>query len=182
MDAPPPERPRAVTIVGWIWLVVASLRCINGLLGLVVWKVGGLDRGLPFLNFRGRSLRFEVLGLEPMMRHATEILVAQVLLAGFVAYAAVELLRRKAWARTVIETASWLGIVAALGLGVYVYASTARLALESPAEAATIRMAGGAAGVFIALLGAAFFGGTVVLLRRPHVRRAFAPASPFEPR
>ena len=182
MDAPPPERPRAVTIVGWIWLVAASLRFVNGLLGLVVWKVGGLDRGLPFLPERMGGVEVRVVGMEIMMGHATEILVAQVLVSGFVAFAAFGLLRLKGWARTVIQAASWIGIAAMAGIGAYVYASTARLALGSPAEAATIRAAGVAAGAFIGLLGAAFFGGTAFLLRRPDVRRAFEPPSAFEPR
>lgn len=181
MDAPPPERPRAVTIVGWIWLVAAALRFVNGLLGLVVWKVGGLDRGLPFLPERMGGVEVRVVGMEAMMGRATEILVAQVLVSGFVAFAAFELLRLKAWSRTAIDAVSWLGIAGMAGLGVYVYASTARLALESPAEAATIRMAGAGAGVFIAVLGAAFFGGTIYFLRRADVRRAFAPSDRVEP-
>jgi hypothetical protein len=181
MDSASRERPRAVTIVGWIWLVAAALRFLNGLLGLIVWKVGGLDRGLPFLGLQSRSLQLQVLGVEAMMRHATEILVAQVFVSGALAYAAVGLLRLKAWARTVIEAASWLGILFAAAVGAYVYAGTAHMASETPEAAAQIRMAGAGAGIFVALLGAAFFGGTIYFLRRPAARRAFEPPSAFEP-
>jgi hypothetical protein len=63
-------------------------------------------------------------------------------------------------------------------VGAFVYAATAQVALESPEAASEIRLAGVAAGVFVALLGAVFFGGTIFLLRRRDVRRAFeAPAS-----
>ncbi len=181
MDAPPPERPRAVTIVGWIWLVAASVRCLDGLLGLMVWKVGGLDRGLPFLNLRSRSLQIQVLQVETVLKYATEILLLQLVVGGAVAYGAFELLRRKAWARTFVETASWLGIVVALCAGAYVYASTAAMASETPEAAATIRLAGAGAGVFVALLGAAFFGGTIYILRRPNVRRVFERSDSVEP-
>jgi len=178
MDAIPRERPRAVTVVGWIWLVAATFRFLNGILGLAVWKVGGLDRGLPFLALRSGMPKVRILGLDLMMRHAAGILVLQVVLAAVLGYAAFELLRQKPWARRIVETASWLGIAVMAGVGAFVYASTAQVALESPEAASEIRAAGIAAGIFVALLGAVFFGGTIFLLRRPDVRRAFeAPAS-----
>ena len=181
MEAIPRERPRAVTIVGWIWLVAATLRFLNGLLGLLVWKVGGLDRGLPFLALRSGDLKIPVLGLDTMMRHAAEILVLQILVAAALGYAAFELLRQRRWARKVVDAASWIGIAVMAGVGAYVYASTVQVALESPETASEIRLAGIAAGVFVALLGALFFGGTIFLLRRPDVRRAFEAAAAVEP-
>lgn len=181
MSSSSPERPRTVTIVGWAWLVVASLRCLNGLLGLVVWKVGGLDRGLPFLPLPAGRYQIQTLGFDAMMRHTTEILVLQTLAGGAIAFVAFELLRRKSWARTALEAASWLGIALAAGMGVYVYAATVAMAAETPESAATIRVAGAGAGVLIALLGAAFFGATIAILRRPDARRYFEPASAVEP-
>ncbi len=181
MSSPSRERPRTVTIVGWAWLVVASLRFLNGLLGLIVWKVGGLDRGLPFLPFRAGHYQVAVPGFEMMMRHTTEILVLQALVGGALAYTAFEVLHRKAWARTTLEAAAWLGIALAAGMGVYVYAATAAMASETPEAAATIRIAGAGAGVLIALLGAAFFGATIAILRRPDARRHFEPATAVEP-
>lgn len=177
MDATPRERPRAVTIVGWIWLVAAALRFLNALLGLLVWKVGGLDRGLPFLALHSGELKLRILALDKMMRNATWILVLQVLVAAALGYAAFELLRQKGWAKSVIVAASWIGIAVMAGVGAYVYASTVQVALESPEAASEIRTAGIAAGVFVALMGALFFGGTIFLLRRPDVRRAFSAAS-----
>jgi hypothetical protein len=177
MDATPRERPRAVTIVGWIWLVAATLRFLNGLLGLLVWKVGGLDRGLPFLAPWSGPLKIRMIGLDIMMRHAAPILALQVLVAAALGYAAFELLRQKAWAKSVVVTASWIGIAVMAGVGACVYASMAQAALESPESANEIRMAGVAAGVFVALLGALFFGGTIFLLRRPDVRRSFEAAA-----
>ncbi len=181
MDAVSGERPRAVTVIGWIWLVAATLRFVNGLLGLAVWKIGGLDRGLPFRALRSGGTRIRVLGLDTMLRHAAGILVLQVLVSALLACVAVALLRRRTWARRAVQTASWLGIAVMAGLGAYVYASTAQLAFESPEAASEIRIAGAAAGVFVALLGAVFFGGTIFLLRRPDVRRAFESPVPFQP-
>jgi hypothetical protein len=50
MDATDPVRPRAVSIVGWVWLVAALMRLVNALLVLFVWRVGGLDREIPFFG------------------------------------------------------------------------------------------------------------------------------------
>jgi hypothetical protein len=173
-DTPPPlERPRAVTIVGWIWLVFAGLRFLDGLLVLVVWKVGGLDRGLPFLAVRWARLKLQIGETETLLGHAVTLLLAQVLVAGAVAWAAFELLRLKPWARKAIQAAAGLGILATFGLAAYVYASTARMAALEGIEPAEVRTAGVAAAAIIALLGSAFFGITIWVLGRPAVRRAF---------
>jgi len=173
MDAPSAERPRAVTVIGWIWLVVAALRFADGFLGCIVWKVGGLDRGVPLLSLRASELQLRALGLDFFMRHATELLVAQILLAAAVAYAAFELLRLKPWARRAIEAFAWLGILVTLAIAVYTFAWTVAVARATPAEDEQIRIAGLFAAIVIALIGSALFGGTIYFLRRPAVRRAF---------
>jgi hypothetical protein len=174
MDAPSAQRPRAVTVIGWIWLVVATLRFVDGLLGYFVWKVGGLDRGIPFLSFRSGGLQVRAMDLDFFVRHATEFLVAQILVAAAVAYAAFELLRLKPWARRAIEVFAWLGILVTLATALYTFAWTVAVARETPAEAEQIRIAGLFAAIAIALIGSALFGGgTIYFLRRPAVRRAF---------
>src|SRR5262245_6579692 len=98
--APPSsfERPRTVTILGWVWLVAAGFRCLNGLLGLLVWKVGGLDEGFPFLPLQSPRFGLQLAGAEPIWRHAAPIFVAQAVVAGALAWTAFQLLRMKPWA------------------------------------------------------------------------------------
>ncbi len=182
MNTTPRERPRAVTVVGWTWLIGACLRFVDGFLSLFVWKAGGLDRGIRFLPMRAGGSEIKVPGFETLLRHATEIMVLQILAGGAIAWAAFQLLRGKSWARTVILIASGFGIAVAAGLGTFVYASAASMASQAPEAAAQVRMAGIAAGAVVGLLGIAFFGGTILLLRRPDVRHAFEPESPVEPR
>jgi hypothetical protein len=167
-----PLRPRVVAAVGWTWLIIAALRFAEGLVGLVVWKVGGVEDLLPHLRIGSGDAR-NLLANDPSVRYATEIMVAQTLLAGFLAYAGFALLRLKNWAKTTILAASCIGIVLAAGLGVFIYATTARAAAATPEAAATIRIAGAATGVLVAMIGIAFFGGTIFLLRRPAAASAF---------
>ena len=162
------ERPRAVTIVGWVWLLAAALRFLNGLLALVVWKVGGLEREIPFVP--------RVVGMETIRRFAVPSIVVQILLGAAIAWAAFELLRLKSWARTVIVAASVVGILGMAVLGVYVYASTVRAASEAGVAAEQVRMAAIGAAAVITLVGAAFFGTTIFLLSGSSVRRAFGRA------
>jgi hypothetical protein len=175
MEQPPSSRPRIVSIVGWVWLVLAGLRFVNGLLGLVVWKIGGVDR-LPFLRFQSENLKVRMAGMATFMDHAVPILVTQIVIAGAVAWAAFELLRMKRWARTAIQAAAGLGVLATVGIAVYVYIATSSISGFEAAEAAEIRVAGIASAALITVLGVAFFGITIWILGRPAVRRAFEQA------
>jgi len=163
------ERPRAVTIVGWVWLLAAGLRLLDGLLVLFVWKVGGLERAIPFMP--------TVVDMAAIRRFAVPSLVVQILLAAPIAWAAFELLRLKSWARTAIVSASALGILGMAALGAYVYASTVRAASAAGVAADQIRAAAIGAAAVITLAGAAFFGTTMFLLSGKSVRRAFGRAS-----
>ncbi len=166
-QAPRPVRPRIVTVIGWVWLVVGAQRCAVGLLGLLVWKVGGARDLVPFVASHAP------VAIDASVRYATEIMVAQTLAAGFLAYAAFELLRLKRWAKTTIEVASWIGVALSVGTGVFVYATTARVAAATPEAAETIRIVGVAAGLGVAVVGAVLFAATIFLLRRPAVAAAF---------
>ena len=163
------ERPRAVTIVGWVWLLAAALRFLDGLLALFVWKVGGLEHAIPFVP--------TVVDMGAIRRFAVPSLVVQILLAAAIAWAAFELLRLKSWARTAIVAASVLGILGMAALGAYVYGSTVRAASAAGVAADQVRAAAIGAAAVITLVGAAFFGTTIFLLSGSSVRRAFGRAS-----
>ena len=138
MDATESLRPRAVTIVGWVWLVFAGQRILIDLLALFVWKVGGLERGIPFVP--------RVVDMEAIRRDAVPSLVVQILLAAAIAWTAFELMRLKRWARTAIVAASVLGILGMVALGAYVYVSTVRATSAAGVAAEQVRMAGIGAG------------------------------------
>jgi len=170
MDAAAPDpRPKIVTIVGWVWLLGASMRVVAGLLGIWVLEVGGLDRALPLLGIRSEDVR---------LRWSVPFLGAQAVVAAAVAWAAFELLRMKRWAWTAIRAVAALGILASWAVAVWVYASALREVAGAGVEPRHLRLAITAAGGVIGLLGSAFFGTTIFLLRRPPVRHAFETTSP----
>jgi hypothetical protein len=174
MDAPAPQRPRAVTVIGWTWLVIALIRAANGLLGCFVWRFGGLDQGIPFLPLEAMKA-VRGLGLEWTLRHGALIFGLQIVVASSVAYVAWSLLQMKPWARTAMIAVACLGVLATLAISGFVAAATVALAREASAgEAAQARLAGFAAAAVIGLVGLILFGGTIYVLRRADVRAAFA--------
>jgi uncharacterized membrane-anchored protein len=61
----------------------------------------------------------ELMKVEPAWRLGVFKLVLLGVLGGFVWYSGVNFLRLRAWARTSVETISWLALVIFLGIGVY---------------------------------------------------------------
>lgn len=174
MEAPAPQRPRAVTVIGWTWLVVALIRAANGLWGCFVWRFSGLDQGIPFLPVDAMKAVREF-GLEWTLRHAPLIFGLQIVVATSVACVAWSLLQMKPWARTAMIAVACLGVLATLATSGFVAAATVALARQaSAAEAAQARLAGFAAAAVIGVVGLILFGGTIYLLRRAEVRAAFA--------
>jgi|RhiMetdeSRZDD1v2_1073273.scaffolds.fasta_scaffold04737_18 hypothetical protein len=172
MDAPARERPRAVTVIGWTWLVIALLRLGNGLLGCFVWHFGGLDQGIPFLPLDSFKAA-RALGADEVLRHGSTIFAIQIVVASSVAYLAWSLLRMKPWARRVMIAVACLGVLATLAISAFVAAVTLAAAREAISGAAEARVAGLAAAGVIGIVGLLLFGGTIYLLRRADVRAAF---------
>jgi hypothetical protein len=178
MEAPGiPARPRAVSILGWIWLVAAALQCVEGLIGLAVWKFAGLEEGLPALGIRAENVQVQLAHLGGVLRYALPVILARIVLAAAAAWAAFELLRLKPRGRRAILAISTLGIVLAIGVGVFVYLTTARVSGLEGAEKDEVLLAGAAVGAFVALLFSSFFGTTIYVLNRPAVRTAFGDAA-----
>lgn len=167
-----PGRPRVVTLVGWVWLVLGAVRSVESLVGLLIWKIGGIER-MPSLRFRMEGMRVRILGLEILMQHAVAIMLAQIVVGVAVAWAAFQLLKMKPWARKAIQAAAAFGILLSLAIAVYVYSATASMAGLEGVDADEVRTAGMAAAGLVALLGSTFFGLTIWLLGQPAVRRAF---------
>jgi hypothetical protein len=174
MDAPDPQRPRAVTVIGWTWLVIALIRAANGLLGCFVWRFGGLDQGIPFLPLDSFKAA-RAMGADVVLRHGSTLFAIQIVVASSVAYLAWSLLQMKPWARRVMIAVAAVGVLATLAISAFVVAVTLAAAREAVAgEAAQARLAGFAAAAVIGLVGLILFGGTIYVLRRADVRAAFA--------
>jgi hypothetical protein len=172
---PDSERPRAVTIIGRVLLVLAVILVAKSLLDLVVWKV--LQPAVPLLvQLGGQAPPSRI--FDPLLAHLTEIKLAQALGWTAVAVAAFYFLRLRRWARVAVQAICWIGLAYVSCVGVVWAAAYSRIpaagvAAHSSALPAhrTLLFLGGllVCAVLIAGLTA-----TIVLLRSADVRRAFA--------
>jgi hypothetical protein len=168
----PPERPPAVTAIGWIWLAASALRVLQSVLGYALWRAGGMEKGLPdFLVARLPHTPYDV---NAFVRGLGLAIIVQGLIAVAVGFAAWNLLRLRSWARTAIEAVSWVAIFLWLGIGAVLIASLnprigAALSLGPPPGSREGTLLAASLGLLVAGL----LGVEIHFLRRPDIRAAF---------
>jgi hypothetical protein len=113
---PPAERPAAVTVIGWVWIVYGILKLVGGVWALAAWRFGGLRDVFAGPGFP-TALPTRI--LQNAFGHLALGLAAQVVFAGSVVIAAAALLRLRSWARSAIEVLCWFSLcyVVAFTLG-----------------------------------------------------------------
>lgn len=169
------ERPKAVTIIGRLWLVVAVFSFCKVLVNLAVWKVLQPDAPSLFgdLAAQAPALPF----LRPLLAHLTALMSAQALWWAAVGVSAFGLLRLRPWGRVAIQGICWALLAYAAGFGVFwatVWPTLPVRGESVPAFAATSYRALGLAGGLAACAAvAAGLITMIVLLRKPRVREAF---------
>jgi hypothetical protein len=99
------ERPKAVTIIGRVWLVVAVLYLCRALVNLAVWMVLQPDAPSLFGELVAQSPRNWL--LRPRFEHLTALMTAQALWWAAVGFSAFLFLRLRPWARVAIQGACW---------------------------------------------------------------------------
>jgi hypothetical protein len=151
-----------VTVIGWSYLVLSVLRFAQGLMGWVIWKVGGLSTLLPQL---AKLLGF---GLPPeaLIKHFDALVVVHSLVSALVAFVAYSLLRVRPWARAGMEIVCWSLLVFLAGMILVLMMWSQRNAAVVPPRIA------GPVALDMAIIGA-YPGLTIWFLRRPNVRQAF---------
>jgi hypothetical protein len=104
-----PERPKAVTVIGWIWLVLGAMSLFKTAVNFIMWRA--LQPAIPSLVAlaiqRDPTTRY----LNPLLEHYGLVLGMQALLAAAIGVSAYFLLQLRPWARVAIQTVCWLGIV-----------------------------------------------------------------------
>ncbi|MEP6769958.1 MAG: hypothetical protein ABJC61_14895 [Acidobacteriota bacterium] len=102
----PPERPRAVTVIGWTAFVIAALFVARALIDLVIWRV--MRPAIPALLESSFGREPAPPYLRPLLEHLTELKIAQAIFWSFVGAGAIGLLRLRAWARVAMQAACGL--------------------------------------------------------------------------
>jgi len=164
-----PERPKAVTVIGRLWLVLAALFLFQSIVDLVLWIA--LQPAMPtILGFAARrdpQTRF----LEPLFEHYVTVKSLEAAVAVAVGLSAYHFLRLRAWARVAIQAACWLALAYISGFGVFwfsVWTRASRDPMAYPYGRASLL-----AGFGVCLLLAAGLTAMIVLLRSGGLRAAF---------
>jgi hypothetical protein len=169
-----PERPRAVTVIGWIWIVVGGLYFLRKVVDLVMWKA--LQPAAPALLREVESRDPEIRFLHPLFEHLTAIVIAEAIAGVAVVFLAYRFLRLRPRARVGIQIICWIVlcyVFAFVALWIRIWTRALALAPDDP------RFAGPHGRITLALglgLSGALATGLIimiVLLRSSRMRHAF---------
>ncbi len=169
-----PERPKAVTVIGWIWLVLAAVSLFKTIVNFIFWVA--LQPAIPSLVALAAREDPMTRYLNPLLEHYGLVLTIQALLAAGVGISAYFLLRMRPWARVAVQTVCWLGLLyiacfAAFWLFVMSRAVAARPRSQIPPSAGILVCAALAVGLAV----------MIGMLRSRRLREAFISPPPSPP-
>jgi hypothetical protein len=168
------DRPKAVTLIGRIWIVVAVVLAIKALVNLITWSV--LRSASPRLLRAAEQASSGAWLVGPILRYAVVLFLLQAAIWGTVGFCAFSLLRMRPWARVAVQAVCWLNLAYVAGFLVFwvgIWTSAARLAAQDPSLTASKRTLLLAAGVGVCVLLGAALGVMLGFLRSSRVRDAF---------
>src|SRR5262245_37515882 len=110
MDLEPEiERPRAVGVIGWIWLIFGGYLFFRGILDVVVWKI--LGSVLTALAAGARAKTLETPIIAGVLRFSRVISVGKILFGAFAFVSAWQLLRLRRPARVAMQAVAYVQLV-----------------------------------------------------------------------
>jgi len=171
------ERPKSVTVIGRIWLVLAVLFLLRSLVNLAFWKL--LEMGAPGLLRATAEQSPYAWFLHPLFQHVTALISAQAIGSAAVAFSAYELLRLRPWARVAVQVVCWFAlawVVSFMGFWAWLWprAAAAKAAADPSFSAHSSGNIGLIVGVVVCLAFEAGLAVMIALLRSSKVRAAFA--------
>jgi hypothetical protein len=167
-------RPRPVTIIGRLWLVLAVLFLCKAIVNLAVWKV--LQPDAPSLIGDALAEAPKLRVVRPLLTHITAVMTVQALWWIFVGVAAFGLLRLRPWARVAIQGVCCFLLVYATGFEVFWAVIWPTLPAQNASAIAfgtsyrTLALVGGLTVCAAVSAGLIWI---IILLRGPRVRAAF---------
>lgn len=111
------KRPSSVTMIGWLFIIVATCMLISGGMSFMVFismKLIGVDISQQMPKEMQGPFGF----MEIIVKHFSLMLFLEIMFSLFVMISAIQFLRLKAWGRTALEAISWLGLVYLVSLGI----------------------------------------------------------------
>ena len=167
-------RPRPVTIIGRLWLVLAVLFLCKALVNLAIWRV--LQPDAPSLIGDAMAAAPRLWFMRPLLSHIAAVMTVQALWWVFVGLAAFGLLRLRPWARVAIQGVCGFLLVYAMGFEVFwavVWPTLPVRRAGAIAFGTSYRTLALLAGLTLCAAISAGLIWMIVLLRGPRVRAAF---------
>jgi hypothetical protein len=168
-----PQRPRAVTLIGRIWLVLAVLSLLRSVGNLIVWIA--LRPAMPSLVGALNDKDPRTFFLGPLFAHFVAVNLTVAVLSLGVGICAWELLRLRSWARPALQAISGLAVGYVVCFGLLWTWAWMRVPAESAARAHANRGLLLAGGLTLSLVLAAGFAAMIVSLQSRRVRETFLP-------
>jgi hypothetical protein len=171
-------RPRSVTVIGWLWLIVGVLVLCRTVVNIVVWEILKPDL-LSFLESFGEVPERQQRFLRPLFEHLTTIQAWEAIFSAAVILIAFQLLRLRSWARAAMEAVCWIVLVLVGLFGVFWVWLCGGVAAASPSPSArSLETIGLPLGLAVCLGAAVGLAVTIARLRSSRVRRAFGSSPP----
>ena len=112
-----PKRPTSVTVIAWIFIVMAGFSIFSGGVGFLVFSATKhMGQAIPPIpqempgSFKALSVVFQHFGL---------LALCQIGFSIFLLIAGIQFLKLRSWARTALEVTSWLGLVYTVSFGIF---------------------------------------------------------------
>lgn len=172
-----PLRPKAVTVIGWLWLVLAVLFLFRAIVNMVVWKILKPDMPSVLRTFGGEPVPLQRF-LPVLFEHLTALQTTEAILSAAVIVLAIQLLRLRPWARAGVQVLCWLGIAYLAAFSAFWVWLWGKIAASAPAPATSFERFGLPAGLAVCLAAAAGLAVMIASLRSQHVRDAFRTLPP----
>lgn len=178
-----PERPKAVTVIGRLWIVLAALSLFRSLVNLILWNV--LQPAMPSLFNLAVTQQPQTWFLEPLFRHFAVWETTRALFAVAIGVSAYFFLRLRPWARVAIQVVSWLVLLYAACFAVFWASVWGRTFARAVASGSLSARSHGPMGFLVGIaFSLAVVAGSAValgLLRSRRVKAAFASAQDVAP-
>ena len=109
--------PACVTVIAWFWIIIGVLMAFSGLMGALAFT---LMSQIPHSHIKTHSTEFFQSSVFLFVfRHIVIFAILQIFIAILSIIAGINFLRLRAWARTILEIISWLGLTFTVSFGAF---------------------------------------------------------------
>lgn len=168
------QRPTAVSVIAWTWIVTGGFAVFSGIMSLLIFAaMPTLPSQFPQAPGMPQDFGF----MTGMFRYFGWLVLAQLVLAAVAIVAGIQFLRLRLWARTALEILSWISLIYVMGFGLFWLSTWSTMTghfsqQNAPFDIETFRIAGFAVGIFVTLAFAIPLGIMIKYLRGKVIREA----------